>query len=128
MVLSKFELNEYYKKEILKYGYTENDSIWNILIDIKKKTLHQDIKELIKEREIELKNLQEKYGHYGVWSKEYKKIQSLKQDIDMIYEQNYNHEIIAPIDKVLDDLYYGKNINTENKAYETALEFLNKLK
>lgn len=128
MILNKFELNEYYKKEILKYGYTENDSIWNILIDIKKKTLYQDIKELIKEKEIELKNLQEKHKNCGVYTKEYKKIQSLKQDIDMIYEKNYNHELVTPIDNALDDLLYCKNTNTENQAYKVALEFLDKLK
>ncbi len=128
MILNKFELNEYYKKEILKYGYTENDSIWNILIDIKKKTLNQDIKELIKDKEIELKKLQEKHKNVSIYTQEYKKIQSLKEDIDRIYEQNYDHELVAPIDCALDGLYYSKNTNTQNQAYEVALKFLKNLK
>ena len=38
MFLNKFELQEYYRNELDKLGY-KNIHIWNILIDIKNKSL-----------------------------------------------------------------------------------------
>lgn len=89
MFLNKFELQEYYRSELDKLGY-KNVHIWNILIDIKNKSLPLNIQEEIKILENKIDEYKSKHNYKGMYTREYAKLQDMKLQLNRLKDNNYD--------------------------------------
>ena len=123
MFLNKFELQEYYRNELDKLGY-KNVHIWNILIDIKNKSLPLNIQEEIKFLENKIDEYKSKHNCKGMYTREYAKLQDMKFKLDRLKDNSYDTISLKKIDEALNELYYSKTVATQNRACKVALEYL----
>ena len=123
MFLNKFELQEYYRNKLDKLGY-KDIHIWNILIDIKNKSLPLNIQEEIKNLENKIDEYKSKHNCKGIYTREYAKLQDMKLQLDKLKRDNYDTVSLEEIDMALNDLYYSNTVVTQNKACKVALKYL----